>query len=74
MKYYIHLDFQICYLFFIKTSLYKIFKLNYKIFLIDCIYKINIYQILLCIIINFISFNTIYYIKFAFLYIETIKL
>ena len=46
---------------------------NFKIFIINCIYKINKYKILLLIIIGVINLNISFYINFYFLnnkYIE----
>ena len=41
-------------------------KFNYKVLFIDCIYKTDVYKILLCIIIGIMPLNTIYYIIFIF--------
>lgn len=54
-------------LLFAKITSQKILKLNYEALFMDCIYKINMYKIFLQIIIGVISFNTTYYIAFAFL-------
>lgn len=67
IKYCFDLDFCITCLFFAKTSLYKVLKLNYKVFLIDCTYKINFSQMLLRIIKRIPPMNRKYYNKFAFL-------
>ena len=48
-------------------------KLNYKILLINCTEKINIYKMFLSIIIRIISLNNTYYIALIFLLIETIN-
>lgn len=42
-------------------------KLNYKVLLMDCIYKTNVYKIHLCIITGITSLNITYYIIFTFL-------
>ena len=45
----------------------KLLRENHKILLINCIYKINKYKILLLIIIEVISLNIIFYINFCFM-------
>ncbi len=60
-------------LFFAKISCQKMTKLNWKVFIIDCIYKINRYFMLLCIIIKVTALNIIFYIAFAFLSSEIIS-
>lgn len=47
-------------------------KLNYKILLMDCIYKTNIYNMLLYITIRVMFLNTTNYIAFAFLLSKTV--
>lgn len=73
IEYCANLNFRIWRLFFAKTSLHKVLKLNYKVLLIDCTYKTNVYQILLCIITGVTLLNTTYYVGFAFLTMETVK-
>jgi hypothetical protein len=60
-------------LFFAKISCQKITKLNWKIFIIDCIYKKNRYFMSLCIITEVIALNIIFYIAFVFLSSEIIS-
>lgn len=73
MEYFPNFDFYIIWLFFLKILIYKVFKLNYKIFFIDYTYKINIYYRLLYTIIRVIPINVTYYIRFIFLVIKKIK-
>lgn len=47
-------------------------KLNYEILLMNCIYKTNVYKILLYIIIGVIFLNTTYFIIFAFLLVKMV--
>jgi hypothetical protein len=60
-------------LFFAKISCQRMTKLNWKVFIIDCIYKINRYFMSLCIIIEVTTLNIIFYIAFAFLLSEIIS-
>ncbi len=60
-------------LFFAKISCQRMTKLNWEIFIIDCIYKINRYFMFLCIIIEVTALNIIFYIAFAFLSSEIIS-
>jgi hypothetical protein len=53
-------------LFFAKISCQRMTKLNWKVLVIDCIYKTNKYFMLLCIISEVIVLNIIFYINFAF--------
>lgn len=73
MEYCADLDFRIRRLFFAKTSLHKVLKLNYEVLLMDCIYKTNVYRMPLCIITGVTLLNTTYYVSFAFLSIETVE-
>ncbi len=59
-------------LFFAKTTSQKMLKFDYKVLLIDCTYKTNVYKMLLYIIIGVMPLNTTYYIIFAFLSSETV--
>ncbi len=52
----------------------KILKYNYKILLIDIIYKTNKYKIPLIIINEVTLFNTSYYVSFTFVSKETYKI
>lgn len=73
MTYKLDKDLYIWQLFFAKTTFQKVLKLNYKILLMDCTYKINIYKIPLCIITGFTFLNITYYIAFTFLLAETVN-
>ena len=73
MEYCSDLDFRITRLFFAKTSLLKVLKLNYEVLLIDCTYKTNFYQMPLCIITGITPMNTTYYVGFAFLATERVE-
>lgn len=66
MEYGANLDFRIWRLFLAKTSLHKVLKLNYEVFLIDCTYKTNAYRMPLCIITGITPLNTTYYAGFLF--------
>ncbi len=57
-------------LFFAKKLSGKILKINWEVFFIDCIYKINRYQMSFCIISRVIGLNISFYIGFAFLFSE----
>ena len=59
--------------FFAKDFSQNITKLNSKIYLIDCINKINRYRMSLCIIIDVTSLNIIFYVVFCFLFNEKIQ-
>lgn len=59
-------------LFFTKITSQKVLKLNYKVLLIDYIYKTNVYKIPLYIIIGVTPLNTTYYIIFTFLSSKTV--
>ncbi len=58
-------------LFIAKTTSEKVLKLNYKVFLMDCTYNINVYKMPLCIITGVTPLNTTYYVAFAFLSAKT---
>ena len=60
-------------LFFAKMSSQKILKYNYKVLLINIIYKTNKYKLLLIIISGVTLLNTSYYIAFVFIFKETYK-
>ena len=45
----------------------KLLRENHEILLINCIYKINKYKMLLLIIIEVISLNIIFYVNFCFM-------
>ena len=59
--------------FFAKNFFQNIIKLNSKIYLINCIYKINRYRMSLCIIIDVTSLNIIFYVVFCFLFNERMQ-
>ena len=48
-----------------------ILKVNWEVFLLDCIYKTNYYQMPLYVILGVKSLNTSFYIGFIFLFSET---
>lgn len=60
-------DLHIHSLFFAKTTSQKMLKLNNEVWLMDCIYKTNIYKMPLCIITRVTPLNNTYYIVFAIL-------
>lgn len=60
-------------MFFTKVSFQKILKYNYKIFIIDTIYKINKYKIFLIIINRITLLNISYYVVFIFVSKKTNK-
>lgn len=73
MEYFSDLVLCIIYLFFAKAFLHKVFKLNYQILLINCIYKTNVYRMPLYIIIRVTPINTTYYVGFAFFTNEKVE-
>ena len=58
---------QIKKLFFVNKYVIDILRKNFEIIVINCIYKINKYCMLLFVIINHIALNISFYIVFAFL-------
>ncbi len=72
MTYKLDKDLRIRRLFFAKTTSQKLLKLNYKVLLMDCIYKTNVYKMPLCIITRVTPLNTTYYVPFVFLSAETV--
>ncbi len=66
MTYKLDKDLRIRRLFIAKTTSAKVLKLNYKVLLMDCTYKINVYKMRLCIITGVTPLNTSYYVAFAF--------
>ena len=54
-------------LFFVNNDVKKILCKNFEIFVMNCIYKINRYDMSLMIIMNHIAININFYIDFAFL-------
>jgi hypothetical protein len=60
-------------LFFAKINCQRMTKLNWKILIINCIYKTNRYFMFLCIIIEIIALNIIFYIAFVFFSSEIIS-
>lgn len=55
------------FLFFTSKCMQKLLHENFKILIMNCIYKINKYKMLLLIIINITSLNIFYYIIFCFM-------
>ena len=55
------------FLFFTSKCMQKLLHENFKILIMNCIYKINKYKILLLIIINITSLNIFYYVIFCFM-------
>ena len=65
MKYYPHSE-PVELIFFTRKLFKWILKVNWEVLLLDYTYKINHYQILLCMISDMIDLNTSFYIDFAF--------
>lgn len=55
------------FLFFTSKCMQKLLHENFKILIMNCIYKINKYKMLLLIIINITSLNIFYYVIFCFM-------
>ncbi len=55
------------FLFFTSKCMQKLLCENFKILIMNCIYKINKYKMLLLIIIDVTSLNIFYYIVFCFM-------
>ena len=60
-------------MFFINTFFKKMFEENDEIFIVNCIYKINRYRILLFILFEITNINIFYYANFVFLKDENLK-
>jgi histone-lysine N-methyltransferase SETD2 len=58
---------EITHLFFVEKHTFKLLKNNWKILLMNCIYKINKYKLSLLVIVDYISLSIIFYVDFAFL-------
>lgn len=58
---------EITHLFFVKKHIVEILKKNSKMFLMNCTYKTNKFKFSFFVIIEHISLNIIFYVKFAFL-------
>ncbi len=69
----ISLTHEITHLFFVEKHTSKLLKNNWEVLLMNCIYKINRYKLLLLVIVDHISLSTIFYVDFAFLTRETEK-
>ncbi len=55
------------FLFFTSKCMQKLLRENFEILIMNCIYKINKYKMLLLIIINVTSLNIFYYVIFCFM-------
>ena len=60
-------------LFFINKHCDNFLKVNLQIFLMNCIYKMNYYKLLLMIINEIIFFNILFYVVFCFFIAEKEK-
>ncbi len=64
---------EVIHLFFVEKHISKFLKNNWKILLMNCIYKINKYKLSLLVIVDHTSLSTIFYVDFAFLTRKTEK-
>ncbi len=64
---------EIIHLFFVEKHTSKLLKNNWKVFFMNCIYKINKYKFSLLVIVDHISLSITFYVDFAFLTRETEK-
>ncbi len=55
------------FLFFTSKCMQKLLRENFEILIMNCIYKINKYKMLLLIIIDVTSLNIFYYVVFCFM-------
>jgi histone-lysine N-methyltransferase SETD2 len=58
---------EVTHLFFVEKHIFELLKNNWKVLLMNCIYKINKYKLSLLVIVDHISLNTTFYVDFAFL-------
>jgi hypothetical protein len=64
---------EVIHLFFVQKHIFELLKNNWKILLMNCIYKINKYKFSLFVIVDHIFLNITFYVDFAFLTKETKK-
>ncbi len=58
---------EVIHLFFVEKYIFELLKNNWKVLLMNCIYKINKYKLSLLVIVDHISLSTTFYVDFAFL-------
>ncbi len=64
---------EVIHLFFVEKHIFELLKNNWKILLMNCIYKIDKYKFSLFVIVDHISLSITFYVDFAFLTKETKK-
>jgi hypothetical protein len=64
---------EVIHLFFVEKHIFELLKNNWKVLLMNCIYKINKYKLSLFVIVDHISLSITFYVDFAFLTKETEK-